>query len=74
MLRRPHCVRTQLTLRDGRNLFMLPDGELQRKRDGMFKESGLLDEEEKRAEYLFDPFEEVDKWWEDEVKTMNLED
>ncbi|KAL5483553.1 hypothetical protein ACEPAI_8785 [Sanghuangporus weigelae] len=63
VLRRPQCIRVQLTLREGRNLFLLEDGEHQRIRDETLREGGLLSEDEKRAEWLYDPFEPVELWW-----------
>ncbi|KAL5532370.1 hypothetical protein ACEPAF_5940 [Sanghuangporus sanghuang] len=62
-LRRPQCIRIQLTLREGRNLFLLEDGEHQKIRDETLREGGLLSEDEKRAEWLYDPFEPVELWW-----------
>ncbi|THG98955.1 hypothetical protein EW145_g7344 [Phellinidium pouzarii] len=67
-LRRPRCIRSQSMLQTGRDLFQLPDGENQRRRDATLKEGGLLSEDEKRVEWLYDPLDVVRKWWEDETR------
>ncbi|KAL5521057.1 hypothetical protein ACEPAG_8979 [Sanghuangporus baumii] len=71
-LRRPQCIRIQLTLREGRNLFLLEDGEHQRTRDETLREGGLLSEDEKRAEWLYDPFEPVELWWAREAINLKV--
>ena len=65
-IRRPICLRKQLMLRHGHDLLCLQDGEAQKMRDKTLRESGLFGEDEKRREWLQDPLEGVDKWWESE--------
>lgn len=69
-LRRPQCMRTQITLREGRDLLLLEDGDRQKRRDETLRASGLLSEDEKRNEWLYDPFAQVDRWWESEVTRL----
>ena len=51
-LRRPRCLRCQVMLRTGRELFWLEDGDEQRRRDAALKEGGLIDEEEEERRQI----------------------
>ena len=62
-LRRPRCMRCQVMLRTGRELFWLEDGDEQRRRDAALKEGGLIDEEEEEREHRYDPIAAVESWW-----------
>lgn len=62
-LRRPRCIRAQLMLRAGRDLFWLRDGDSQRRRDVGLMDGGLLSEDEDELEHRFDPAEVVESWW-----------
>lgn len=62
-LRRPRCIRAQLMLRAGRDLFWLRDGDSQRRRDVGLMDGGLLSEDEDEVEHRFDPVEVVESWW-----------